>query len=111
MLLHLIFGLFPITILLFFTYESILFFQVLQNGDPNAYDIVLSSRHEQVLLDVQVLPSVPVFALTGSCMLQDAFQNQASCFCRIHLRSNLITKLSENHSTITRLVRTTLGHW
>jgi hypothetical protein len=37
------------------------FYQVLQTGDPNAYEIMLSNMmalFDRVLLDVQVLPSI-----------------------------------------------------
>lgn len=37
--------------------------QVLQNGDPNAYEIMLSNMmalFDRVLLDVEVLPSIPI---------------------------------------------------
>jgi hypothetical protein len=40
---------------------NVLFYQVLQTGDPNAYEIMLSNMmalFDRVLLDVQVLPSI-----------------------------------------------------
>jgi hypothetical protein len=86
---------------------------VMQSRDPNAHDIVLSNMvalFDCVLLDVEVLPPVIIFLISSDIFLLCPLLYQAaSSFCRIRLPFRLITKLSGNHSTITCLVRTTLG--
>jgi hypothetical protein len=95
------------------------YFQVLKNGDPNAHQIILSNMmdlFELVLLDVEVLPSMPVtFSILLSyfllCSKATVYPRLYILFCRINLHFSLITRPSENHLTITLSVRTTLGHW
>ncbi|KAM0854173.1 hypothetical protein ACQ4PT_050623 [Festuca glaucescens] len=96
---------------LFYNYKN----AVLKNGDPNAHQIILSNMmdlFERVLLDVEVLPSMPViFSILLSHFLLCSKAPVTPLFCRINLHFNLITRPSENHLTITLSVRTTLGHW